>query len=212
MPEMITGPFKSQIPSPSSRPTPQQQSIAMALINNVISRFIGLYGTFSSLQFLSLKQSLYLYFQGKKIKISLFLQQNIQDHNGNFLFTKNPKLPYGTGSPGKIISYDHNRNAASNTFVTDIGDSYNDNHNEILDKSSSLGFNIFDTTSKPPPIIFESSLELEKVLAANFDAKALLSPTINNDRIPRKAAICSSKGINIMHVIIIMIIIITCNN
>ena len=61
-PELVTGPFKSQIPSPNSNK--KQVSPVIPLIDDVISRFISLYGNFSSLQFLSLKQSLYLYFQG----------------------------------------------------------------------------------------------------------------------------------------------------
>lgn len=122
--------------------------------------------------------------------------------NGNFLFTKNTKLPYGTENPGKITSYDHNHNATSDTFVSELGDDYSDNHNEILDKSSTLGFNIFDNTCKPPPVIFESSIALEKILATNLEAKVTLSPTINNDRVPRKTVTSSSKGIQIIIFII----------
>jgi len=196
-PEMVTGPFKSQVPSPNSNK--QIPSPVIALIDDVISRFIRLYGNFSSLQFLSLKQSLYLYFQGKKIKISLFLQQNIQDMNGNFIFVKNSKLPYGTENPGQIKSYDHNRCTTTDTFFSEIGNDYDDNHNEILDKSSSLGFNLFDNTSKPPPIIFESSLELEKLMASNQESKLSSSNIKQNENIPRKTVMSSSKGIIITY-------------
>lgn len=191
-PDVITGPFKSQIPSPK---TNQKVSPVIPLIDNLTRRIIALYGNFSSLQWLSLKQSLYLYFQGKRIKISLFLQQNIQNFEGNFNFENNPKLPYGTEKPGKIRSYDHSKAVTPNKFITEVGVDTTES-NEILDKSSSLGFNIFDNTCKPPAVIFESSSELEKALMTYIESKEKLhSNNSSKDYLPRKDTISSTKGI-----------------
>jgi len=190
-PDTITGPFKSQISSP------KKGSIVIPLINNIISRIIVLYGNFSSLQWLSLKQSLYLYFQGKRIKISLFLQQNIQNLDGNFLFDNNPKLPYGTEKPGKVRSYDSNNSIITNKFVTEIGiDSIESN--EILDKSSSLGFNIFDNSCKPPPVIFESSTELENALMTYIETKKSDKGNSNKVSSSSNRSLSTAKGIIIL--------------
>jgi hypothetical protein len=192
--DTVTGPFKSQLSSPK---TSQKKSIVIPLIDNIISRITELYGNFSSLQWLSLKQSLYLYFQGKRIKISLFLQQNIQNLDGNFLFDNNPKLPYGTEKPGKVRSYDSNNSIITNKFVTEIGiDSIESN--EILDKSSSLGFNIFDNSCKPPPVIFESSTELENALMTYIETKKSDKGNSNKVSSSSNRSLSTAKGIIIL--------------
>ena len=200
-PDIITGPFKSQISSPKI----QKGSIVIPLINNIISRIIELYGNFSSLQWLSLKQSLYLFFQGKRIKISLFLQQNIQNLDGNFLFENNPKLPYGTEKPGIVRSYDSNNSIITNKFISEIGiDSIESN--EILDKSSSLGFNMFDNSCKPPPIIFESTTELESALMTYIETKKSDKSDRNKVSSSSSRSLSTAKGIISLSFLIIIII------
>lgn len=192
---ITTGPFKSQISSPSLKKT----SPVIPLINNIISRLILLYGNFSSLQWLSLKQSLYLYFQGKRIKISLFLQQNIQNMDGNFIFPNDSKLPYGTEKTGKIRSYNDN-NIINNKFTSEIGiDSIE--CDEVLDKSSSLGFNIFDSSCKPPPTIFDSSLELENALMEYINNKKSSNSNNTKENFSSNSGsnrLSSAKGITLV--------------
>jgi len=201
-PDTITGPFKSQISSPKI----QKGSIVIPLINNIISRIIGLYGNFSSLQWLSLKQSLYLFFQGKRIKISLFLQQNIQNLDGNFLFENNPKLPYGTEKPGIVRSYDSNNSIITNKFISEIGIDSIESH-EILDKSSSLGFNMFDNSCKPPPIIFESSTELESALMTYIETKKSDKSDSNKVSSSSSRSLSTAKGIIFLSFLLTIIII-----
>ena len=52
-----------------------KSEIATDLLQTAIDRLIGTYASFSNGQWLSLKSALFRFFQGKKIKVSLFLQQ-----------------------------------------------------------------------------------------------------------------------------------------
>ena len=72
------------------------------LIQVAISKAIELYTKLSNGNWLLLEQVLLQFFQGKKIKVSLFLQRNLQTMLGSLVLTNKGNLPFRTELPGEI--------------------------------------------------------------------------------------------------------------
>lgn len=54
-------------------------------------------------EWLLVRQSLYSFVQGRKIKVSLFLQNSMQNLDGSFMLScKTGPMPLGSEKPGKI--------------------------------------------------------------------------------------------------------------
>ena len=82
------------------------QEEAKESIQKAIDKCIALYTTLTNGQLIILKQSLFRFFQGKKIKVSLFLQQSLQNVDGSLVLSHVGELPYGTEKPGVCRYYE----------------------------------------------------------------------------------------------------------
>ena len=84
--------------------TDPECATARSLLDNTEQQLVALYGPCGACstegQLILLKQSLSRFVQGKKIKASLFLQNNIQGMDGMFILSLLGSLPYGTEVPG----------------------------------------------------------------------------------------------------------------
>ncbi|RHY32633.1 hypothetical protein DYB32_004329 [Aphanomyces invadans] len=77
---------------------------ATALIEEAIVLTANVYGTMSHGNFLLLKQSLCRFFQDVRIKVSLFLQTEIQNGDGSFVLRSDGPVATGGDVPGTIRS------------------------------------------------------------------------------------------------------------
>ena len=78
------------------------------LITSVIERVIDTYSGFTSGGWLIVRQILYMFFQGRRTKVSLFLTNGCQNTDGSFLLDTSV-LPYGTENPGIVRYYESNQ-------------------------------------------------------------------------------------------------------
>lgn len=72
------------------------------MIKSAIERSIELYSSMTPGNWMLLEECLFKFFQGKKVKVSLFLQRKIQSVNGSLQLNNKGILPYGTELPGDI--------------------------------------------------------------------------------------------------------------
>lgn len=63
-------------------------------------------GLLDAADFVLLRQTLCSFFQDKRVKVSLFLQDGIQNMDGSMVQTKGGALPFGVGMPGSITYFD----------------------------------------------------------------------------------------------------------
>ncbi|KAF0686613.1 Aste57867_21585 [Aphanomyces stellatus] len=79
---------------------------AIVLLEEAILLTANVYGTMSHGNFLLLKQSLCRFFQDVRIKVSLFLQSEIQNGDGSFVIRADGPTATGGDVPGTIRYYD----------------------------------------------------------------------------------------------------------
>jgi hypothetical protein len=105
--------------------------------------FVKVFASLSNGQWMLLHQSLLSFLQGRKIKVSLFLQQGVQGVDGSFTLDLKGKLPHGTEVPGKIRMFEGNTIARSIDFdspASAVG-CYEDR--EVFDMQSQQGLNVY---------------------------------------------------------------------
>lgn len=114
-------------------------------LNICVSKLIESYTPFSNAQWLDVKIELFKFLQGKKVKVSLFLQREMQNQNGDLVIPRSPSLPFGTAIPGKVTYY----GSSSATRIAMLPLPFPDNPTDyyvsptILDTSSKLGKNLY---------------------------------------------------------------------
>ncbi|KAJ1447832.1 organic solute transport protein 1-domain-containing protein [Pelagophyceae sp. CCMP2097] len=65
----------------------------------------SVYGNFSAGDWVACKQQLAQFFQGRKVRVSLFLQQDIQSQDGTLALDGAGPLPSGAEAPGTLRTY-----------------------------------------------------------------------------------------------------------
>lgn len=113
------------------------------LIDDCISRLIKTYAALTEGGWLLLKQSVLRFMQGKRIKVSLFLQQSLQTMNGVFVLSTEGELPLGTDRPGSICFYEGSKVVLRSEFTSAATLEKLHEPDGILDFSSTLGSNMF---------------------------------------------------------------------
>ena len=78
------------------------------LITNVFNLVKSAYCSLRNGDWELLKQQLFQFFQGRKVKVSLFLQANLQHMNGTLVLLHSGPVAYGSEVPGDITYYDSN--------------------------------------------------------------------------------------------------------
>ena len=75
---------------------------AKKLIDAAQTQLSALYASFTYSDFFHLRQALARFYQDKRVKVSLFLQEGLQLPDGNIACTLAPPLPPNTSAPGKV--------------------------------------------------------------------------------------------------------------
>ena len=111
-------------------------------VQSAINLSLNMYGSLSNSQWFILQQSLLKFLQGKKTKVSLFLQRNLQLTNGTLVFDNVGPLPYGVEKPGTIRYFDRGEIVNENKIELE---GYEDSveSNQMFDDNSQLGFNLY---------------------------------------------------------------------
>jgi hypothetical protein len=112
------------------------------LIQVAINKSIDLYTKLSNGNWLLLEQALMQFFQGKKIKVSLFLQRHLQTMTGSLVLNTTGVLPYGTELPGEVRYYEGKDYIRSDEFLSDVRDQCTVT-DQILEPNWTIGFNIY---------------------------------------------------------------------
>lgn len=117
-------------------------------LHNCIDRLIKTYSVLTEHSWFTIHSTLINFFKDKKLKISLFLQNKLQDSTGSFLIdTRTGKLPVGGEIVGTIRYYEANRVAQIEEFSTP-GKSSLVESKDFLNINSSNGYNIYSTPSQ----------------------------------------------------------------
>jgi hypothetical protein len=141
------------------------------LVQVAIDKAIETYATLSNGQWMLLKQSLMRFLQGKKTKVSLFLQQGLQMNDGTLILNISGKLPYGTESPGVIRYYEGKGLINTKYFQYDNGEQQFEEAEGVLDVHSYLGGNIYnkDSANDAKSIYSESSITADSAMGAMYN-------------------------------------------
>jgi hypothetical protein len=137
------------------------------LITSTIDEVVNLYSNFTNGQWNMLKFTLMRFFQGKRVKVSLFLQQSMQLQTGVLVFPIEGKLPYGTEIPGTIKYFENDRNVNTKRFHSDLFDVVSES-DDAIDLNSKNGFNVYtkdedilDTINNEASIISEKNIRAQ---------------------------------------------------
>jgi hypothetical protein len=122
-------------------------------VQSVISQTINLYSSLTNGQWNYLSHSLMKFLQGKKTKVSLFLQRNLQGMDGTLNLSNDGPLPLGTSVPGTIAYYENGEVIKTRSFPTAVDHTAYANvveTDEMFDLSSTLGQNMYIPNANPP--------------------------------------------------------------
>lgn len=112
------------------------------LIQVAISKAIELYTKLSNGNWLLLEQVLLQFFQGKKIKVSLFLQRNLQTMLGSLVLTNKGNLPFRTELPGEIRYFEGKEYIRSDEFTSELRNECTVS-DTLLEPNWTMGMNIY---------------------------------------------------------------------
>lgn len=138
-------------------------------VRNAIDSVVNIYTSFTNSQMMTLNQTLMSFFQGKKTKVSLFLQRNLQTMDGNLVLSNAGSLPYGTEKPGVAKYFEDGVIVKEKHFNMD-GFIESVENFEIFDVNSSLGYNMYSKR-----FFSENSKLFDSVVTAGKEIRAHLS-------------------------------------
>ena len=142
------------------------------LIQVAIDKTVETFSSLNNGQWLSLRQSLFRFLQGKKIKVSLFLQQGLQTMDGTIVLNNNGKLPFGTEIPGTIRYYDGKSITVTKNFESGAPSGCSESE-YVLDVNSTLGLNMYAKDNAEAKTLYpESSLLAAKAIASHIGVTA----------------------------------------
>lgn len=140
------------------------------LIQVAIDKTVLTYAALSNGQFLDLKHSLMRYLQDKKIKVSLFLQQSLQNPDGMLVLSQTGRLPVGTDLPGRIRYFENGAIVSTSSFDTPFAGECQTT-SESIDLTCKLGLNVYSNPNssggaKPSgPMCMDSLLLAQRILS-----------------------------------------------
>lgn len=120
------------------------------MIQTAASRAIKTYSQLSYANWLALEQTLLQFFQGRKVKVSLFLQQNLQTINGVLVLNNKGKLPFQTEVPGQIRFFENDQIVRTAPFFTELADACT-TASQVLDPDFTFGLNMYTKTPDMNP-------------------------------------------------------------
>jgi len=110
------------------------------LIDKAQNQLTQLYSTFDYADYFTMRQSLARFYQDKRVKVSLFLQEGLQLADGNICITPAGPLPVNIEMPGKITYYDAGK--ISRTENIKLSNAINCRERAPTDRCE-LGFNLY---------------------------------------------------------------------
>ena len=113
------------------------------LAQTAIDLAIQTYSTFTISNWIQLKGSILKLVQGKRIKVSLFLQHRMQGLDGNLVLDFRGKLPHGTDVPGDVSFYENSRQVFSKRIAVEFDESIVAISSSVIDVESSIGGNMY---------------------------------------------------------------------
>ena len=78
----------------------------LACVDDAQRRVVDIYGSMSAQQFVAARQAVARFFQGRRVKVSLFLQGGLQHQDGTFVQFRGGPVPEGGTPPGAIRYFD----------------------------------------------------------------------------------------------------------
>lgn len=109
-------------------------------------RFIKLYNDFTDGDFYMLKHVLCRFFQGRRVKVSLFLQDHIQNLDGSIILDASGQLPKGTDVPGTIRHFTADGKASGTSTIQIIN---SEKVQPFKNITTALGGNLYSKERKP---------------------------------------------------------------
>ena len=117
-------------------------------LDNIINEFKSEYGKLLAYDFIILKSTILRFLQGKNIKVSLFLDKNLQGHNGVLYLPMEEKAPPLVGKPGVVTVYSNGNGNEEKTVYHEMKLSNLFIENTFKGRMSNfetqLGINIYD--------------------------------------------------------------------
>ena len=83
------------------------------LIDAAATQLHVLYATYTYTDYFALRQSLARFYQEKRVKVSLFLQEGLQLADGNIACSAQGALPVNTDLPGRVVYYEDGKEVRS---------------------------------------------------------------------------------------------------
>jgi len=109
-------------------------------IDRAQQQLMQLYATFEYADYFSMRQQLARFYQDKRVKVSLFLQEGLQLADGNICITTSGPLPVNVEMPGKITYYESG--AVVRTETLKLGNAVNVRERTATDRCE-LGYNLY---------------------------------------------------------------------
>lgn len=150
-----------------------------ALLQNAMSRCISLYSALTYGDWLLVQQTLYQFFYGKRVKVSLFLQQNMQTTTGMLILTNKGNLPYLTEKPGSIRYYENNKVVRTDYFATELSDKTRE-HDEVIDWTLPYGRDLYNRATAEDTHLGPSQIFVDAAKAFSRN------PALHSSYIPEK--------------------------
>lgn len=111
-------------------------------VQSAINLTLNMYGALSNAQWFILQQSLLKFLQGKKTKVSLFLQRNLQLTDGTLVLDNDGPLPYGIEKPGTTRHFRCGELVHEDTIFIE-GYEHSTEAMDMFDSTSQLGYNMY---------------------------------------------------------------------
>lgn len=167
-------------------------------VQSVISQTVNLYTSLTNGQWLHLYQSLMKFLQGKKTKVSLFLQRNLQSMDGTLILNNDGPLPLGTTTPGIITYYEGDNTIKTRSFTANTDNNITPYNNcyetdEMFDMSSTLGHNMYIPTDLSSG---SSGPSFASIIAAGKDMGTQILANQNSTRNKNSNGLSSTRGSN----------------
>jgi hypothetical protein len=147
---------------------------ASELIQVAIDKMIETYRGLTMGQWLLLKQSIFQFVQGRKTKVTLFMQQNTQTSAGTVVISNGGRLPFGTEVPG-TIRYFKGKEVETTKVVRMPCIAACHEADNLVDPELQLGKNMFAAgeSSAPTATAAAQKNQVESVQAATAAAAAM---------------------------------------
>ncbi|CAF0941919.1 unnamed protein product [Adineta steineri] len=159
------------------------------LLDKAFIAFNKQYERLNDTEWLLIRDTILFFFQDVHIRVSIFLRENLQTQQGQFIMTTNGNVPTGFQPPGEIRTYKRGRLNSTHTF--DAGERHEPSDNNrtfhlglnIYSKSKNANTNILNETTTvvhQPPTMVNAASDIDMI---NPDPKMIAQLNLLSDLI-----------------------------